>query len=126
MSKRLKVKLFSDYFSIPLSVGTISNAEKIVSASLAEPVAEAHEHVKAQSKVNCDETGHKRKGGKMWMRCPELVEGWVAIAALVAVFIIRSKRDTASAHALLGENFRGIVPTIVLGAPETGFHLCFD
>ena len=101
MSKRLKVKLFSDYFSIPLSVGTLSNAEKIVSAALEQPVAEAHQHVKAQNSVHCDETSHKRKGGKMWM--------WVAVVALVAVFMIRTKRDTLSAQQLLGENFRGIV-----------------
>ena len=101
MTKRLKVKLFSDFFSIPLCVGTMSNAEKIASAALEQPVAEAHEFVKEQDSAHCDETSHKRSGGKMWM--------WVAIAALVAVFMIRSKRDTASAHALLGENFRGVV-----------------
>jgi len=101
MSKRLKVKLFSDFFSIPLSVGTISKAEKTVSAALEKPVDEAHEYVKTQDSVHCDETSHKRKGGKMWV--------WVGIAALVAVFMIRTKRDTLSAQALLGENFHGIV-----------------
>jgi transposase len=101
MSKRLKVKLFDDFFSIPISVGTLSKAEKIVSAALEQPVAEAHQYVKAQNAVHSDETSHKRSGGKMWM--------WLAVAALVAVFMIRTNRDTLSAQQLLGKNFRGIV-----------------
>lgn len=100
-SKRLKVKLFSDFFSISLSAGTLSKAEKIVSNALEQPVAEAHQYVNAQQAVHSDETGHQRSGGTMWM--------WVAAVALVAVFMIRTKRDTISAQQLLGEDFRGIV-----------------
>jgi len=55
-----------DFFNLPASVGTISNAEAIVSEALKAPVEEAKEHIKKQPCVNADETGHKQQGNKMW------------------------------------------------------------
>jgi transposase len=101
LSRRATQQLFSDFFSLPVSLGTISNAEEIVSQALENPVEEAREHIKNQPIVHADETSHKKKGKKMWM--------WLAATALVAVFLIRSTRSTKEAKYLLGDTFHGIL-----------------
>lgn len=101
LSKRATQQLFSDFFSIPISLGTVSNAEKIVSQSLEAPFEEAREYIKHQPVAHADETSHKKKGNKMWM--------WLAATAFVAVFIIRATRSAKEAKDLLGEQFRGIL-----------------
>jgi transposase len=101
LSKRATQSLFADFFSLSVSLGTISNAEETVSSALQEPVDEAKEHVKNQPVVHADETSHKNKGNKRWM--------WLAATALVAVFIIRGHRSAKDAKALLGETFQGIL-----------------
>jgi hypothetical protein len=56
-----------DFFNLPASIGTISNAGAIVSEALKTPVEEAKEYIKKQPCVNADETGHQQQGNKMWM-----------------------------------------------------------
>jgi len=102
LGKRPTQQVFSDIFNLSVSLGTISNAENIVSEALKSPVEEAKTYIYQQtSAVHADETGHKQQGGKMWM--------WLAATLLVAVFIIRTARNTESAKALLGEQFAGIL-----------------
>lgn len=103
LSKRYTQLLFSDFFNLSVSVGTVSNSEAIVSEALTSPVAEAKEHVKTQPYVNADETGHKQQGKKMWM--------WLAATVFVAVFIIRRSRASSVAKELLGEFFSGTLTT---------------
>ncbi|MFI3136708.1 MAG: IS66 family transposase [Methylococcaceae bacterium] len=103
LSKRYTQLLFSDFFNLPISVGTVSNAEAIVSEALTLPVEEAKEHVKTDPCVNADETGHKQKGQKMWM--------WLAATVFVAVFVIRRSRGSKVAKELLGEFFSGTLTT---------------
>lgn len=101
LSKRTTQTLFSDFFGLNVCLGTISNAEKTVSAALKAPVQELHDHIKQQAVVNADETSHKQQGNKMWM--------WLVTTALVSVFIIRNSRCTESAKTLLGVAFVGIL-----------------
>lgn len=101
LSKRLTKDLMQNFFNLEISLGTVSNAEEIVSAALKEPVQELVEHVQKSPIVNADETSHKQQGKKMWM--------WVATTLLAAVFLIRTSRCMESAKALLGENFFGIL-----------------
>jgi transposase len=101
LSKRAIQQLFFDFFSIPMSLGTVSNAEKIVSQSLEAPFEETREYIKHQPVAHADETSHKKKGNKMWM--------WLAATAFVAVFIIRDTRSAKEEKDLLGEQFRGIL-----------------
>ena len=104
LSKRSTQRVFSDIFNLPVSLGTISNAEETVSAALESPVEEAKTYIKEhKGPVNADETSHKQQGGKMWM--------WLAATMLVAVFIIRSARSAQSAKDLLGKEFAGILIT---------------
>ena len=95
LSKRYTQLLLKDFFNLPASVGTISNAEAIVSEALKAPVEEAKEYIKKQPWVNADETGHKQQGNKMWM--------WLAATAWVAVFIIRGSRASSVAKELSGD-----------------------
>ncbi|HEY5141318.1 MAG TPA: IS66 family transposase, partial [Methylococcales bacterium] len=103
LSKRYTQLLLKDFFNLPASVGTISNAEAIVSEAVKAPVEEAKEYIKKQPCVNADETGHKQQGKKMWM--------WLAATAWVAVFIIRGSRASSVAKELLGEFFSGTLTT---------------
>ena len=101
LSKRLVQSLLHDLFGQEISVGTISQCEKIVSAALAPITQAAHAYVKQAPDVHCDETGHKEQGKRQWM--------WVAIAGVVSVFLARASRSTAVAKELLGECFMGIL-----------------
>ena len=68
LSKRSTQRVFSDIFNLPVSLGTISNTEKMVSATLESPVEEAKVYIQEyKCSVNTDETGHKQQGDKMWM-----------------------------------------------------------
>ena len=104
LSKRSTQRIFDDFFNLEVSLGTISNAEKTVSAALVAPVEEAKIYIQQQTApVHADETSHKLQGDKMWM--------WLATTLFVAVFIIRAKRSTNAAKDLLGEKFAGILIT---------------
>ena len=101
MSKRMTQIAFADHYGLEISVGTVSNAEKITSDALEKPTQEVLDYVQDADVKQADETGHKQKGNKRWM--------WVAVTLLVAVFLIRTPRATLEAKALLGEEFRGIL-----------------
>ena len=101
LSKRITQMVFIDHYGLKVSLGTISNAEKIVSKALKEPALEVLAHIQSAPVKHADETSHKQQGDKMWM--------WVGVALLVAVFLIRATRATVEAKALLGECFTGIL-----------------
>lgn len=103
MSKRNVTFLLDDFYNLRISVGTVSNAEKIVSAALEKPVEEAKKFIPQQAVVNADETSHAECGNKMWT--------WVFIASLVSVFIIRPSRGAKIVKDFLGETFKGILST---------------
>ncbi|MDP4157363.1 MAG: IS66 family transposase [Bacillota bacterium] len=103
MSKRNVTFLFDDFYGLNISAGTVSNAEKIVSAALEKPVEEAKQFVPQQSRVNSDETRHAECGNKMWT--------WVFIASLVAIFLIQPSRGAKVVKNFLGEGFKGILNT---------------
>jgi transposase len=103
MSKRNVTFLFEDFFGLDISVGTVSNTEKIISAALEKPVEEAKKFVPQQSNVNADETSHAECGNKMWT--------WVFIASLVSIFLIRPSRGAKIVKNFLGEAFKGILST---------------
>jgi len=101
MSKRMTQVAFADHYGLEISVGTVSNAEKIISDALKNPTQEVLDYIQDAEVKHADETGHKQKGNKRWM--------WVAATLLVAIFLIRATRATIEAKALLGEEFRGIL-----------------
>jgi transposase len=101
MSKRDVTRLLGDLYSLSICIATVKRAEETVSEAITAPVEEAKAYVKSQRIVNCDETSHAECGKKMWT--------WVAIANMVAVFMIAKTRSAKVAKALLGEAFKGIL-----------------
>ena len=101
MSKRMTQVAFADHYGLKISVGTVSNAEKMTADALEKPTQEILDYIQNADVKHADETGDKQKGHKRWM--------WVATTLLVAVFLIRTTRATIDAQALLGVKLRGIL-----------------
>lgn len=102
LSKRNAAAIFNDFYGLSISIGTVSNAEKIVSKALISPVEAAKQYVQTSIEAkHADETSHKEQNKRMW--------AWVGISMLVCVFLIRASRSTEVAKELLGESFRGIL-----------------
>jgi transposase len=56
LSKRTAQQVMEEVFRVAMSVGTISPSEKVTSAVLAEPVAEARSYIPEQAVAHLDET----------------------------------------------------------------------
>jgi len=88
-------------FHLQVSLGSITALEQQVSVAVAEPVEEAHQFVRAQPVANADETSWKEGTARRWL--------WVAVTALVSVFVVRATRGSQGAKDLLGPTYPGIV-----------------
>jgi transposase len=105
LSKRLVQSLLLDVFGVEISLGSISNLEQELSASVQAPVEEACASVPKASAANVDETGWYEgrangRAARAWL--------WVAVTATVTVFKIAKSRGKEIAKNLLG-NFQGRV-----------------
>jgi transposase len=96
LSKRTTAGLLADLFGVPVAVGTITACEQAVSATLAAPVAAAQAAVQQVPVVHADETGWRQGRQRAWL--------WVAVTALVTVFLIHRRRGAVAARALLGSS----------------------
>ncbi|MFV1968828.1 MAG: IS66 family transposase [Pirellulaceae bacterium] len=103
LPKRMIVEFLSDVCGVTISLGAISKLEQRTCAALAQPVTEAHKHVKTSRVVYADETGWREAKRKAWM--------WMAATAHVAVFLIRPRRAMEIAKELLGAAFAGFLVT---------------
>lgn len=103
LSKRTTAEVMAELFGVPMSVGTISQSEKLTTAVVAEPVKEARDLVAKQEVAHLDETSWRQDGQRAWL--------WVAVTSVVTVFAIRLSRGGQVARELLGETFRGILVT---------------
>jgi transposase len=92
-----------DLFGVPMSVGTISQSEKLTTSVVAEPVEEARDVVEAQAVAHLDETSWRQGDKRAWL--------WVAVTSVVTVFLVRLSRGGEVARELLGEKFSGILVT---------------
>jgi transposase len=103
LSKRTTEQVMADVFRVPMSVGTISQSEKVTTEVLAEPVEEARAYVPAQPVAHLDETSWREGNKRAWL--------WVAVTSLVTVFAVRLSRRGQVARELLGKEFSGILVT---------------
>jgi transposase len=108
MSKRQVRELLADFLGVELSLGSVSNLEQEVSASLAKPDVEARAHVREAAVANLDETGWfegaaEGRARRAWL--------WVGVTAAVTVFKIAFSRGERVAKELLGSNFAGMLGT---------------
>jgi len=101
LSKRNVAGIFRDHFNLDVALGTVSNAEKIISKALKKPVQAALEYIQQAMVKNVDETGSKQKGNRMW--------AWVCVSFLVSVFLIRNSRSQEVCKEILGNIFNGTV-----------------
>ena len=108
LSKREVKMLLDDFFGLVISVGSISNAESLISPALEPAVEEVGQALKGSSYVHADETSHYHQGSQEWL--------WVATTQELSYFKNFKHRDTASAKDLIGEAYQGIVITDRYGA----------
>ncbi len=101
ISQRDAQELLGALFHLDVSVGSSAALERQVSAAVAEPVAQAHAFVQAQPVTNVDETGWREGAARRWL--------WVAVTALVSVFLVRATRGSAGAKDLRGPTYPCVV-----------------
>lgn len=101
MSKRTIQGFMLDVCGLSMSLGMVSKLEQRTAEAIAQPVSEAHEHLRNAPVVNADETSWREAKKKAWM--------WLAATATAAVFIIRDNRGGVVARELLGESFEGLL-----------------
>lgn len=102
LSKRKVRGLLQDAFGLEISLGSVSNSERAVSAALARPVEEAHAFAQRQAAAYVDETGWFEGSAKAYL--------WSMVTSMVTIFLIRSGRCRDTAQELLG-SFAGALIT---------------
>jgi transposase len=101
LSKRNAANLLEDFYGLRISIGTISNVEKIVSVALKEACEEVAQSIQKEPIVNVDETGHKELNKRLWT--------WVAATSSICVFFVAKRRRMEIAQEILGKLFGGIL-----------------
>jgi transposase len=94
-SKRKALALMNEVFSVPMSLGGLSNCEAQLADALAQPYNETAEHVREQDVGHADETGWRR-GNKQkgWL--------WTFCCATAAFFMVHANRSQQAARKLIG------------------------
>jgi len=94
-SKRKALALINEVFSVPMSLGGLSNSETQVADALEHPSNETLEHVRGQDAAHADETGWPRGNRKRgWL--------WTVCCASAAAFMVLPQRGQKAAKKLLG------------------------
>jgi len=98
-SKRKALAIINEVFSVPMSLGGLSNCEAQLTDVLEQPYNETAEHVREQDVGHADETGwpraNKQKG---WL--------WTFCCVTAAFFMVHANRSQQAARKLMG-NFSG-------------------
>jgi len=103
LSRREVKQLLADFFDLNICIGTISNAERLVSEALTLAVDAIEKQVKAADHAHLDETSHRRSGKTEWL--------WVACNEKVSLFKIFDTRAQSAAKVLIGEDYQGMAIT---------------
>jgi len=102
LSRRNAQRALSVLFGVDIALGTLSEAEQIVSESVRVADAGARAHVQNEPVLHMDETSWRERRTGAWL--------WVAATSLVTVFMIAAGRGTQTAKQLLGR-FSGTLVT---------------
>jgi len=95
-SKRKALAMINEVFSVPMSLGGLSNCEAQLADALQQPYNETIEHVREQDVAHADETGWRRGNlQKGWL--------WTLCCASAAAFMVHAKRGQQAARKLLGK-----------------------
>lgn len=109
VSHRQMLSLMSDLFHVGLSRGCVGRLRQEMSVALSVAVCAAQAYVQSQSRLHSDETsfpqgnqdGQNPQGSQGWL--------WVLVTPLVSFFEVVLSRSQATAKALMGETFAGII-----------------
>ena len=101
LSRRNAEKLLKELCGLTISLGTVSNSEKIVSDALRNPCMEILKQVRASDIVNTDETGHLRFAKRLFT--------WGLSTPKLTVIKAGLRRNRKALMAILGRDFKGIV-----------------
>ena len=94
-SKRKALAILNEVFSVPMSLGGLSNCEAQLADALQQPYDQTAEHVRCQDVGHADETGWPRGNRqKAWL--------WTLCCAGGAVFMVHAQRGQEAARKLLG------------------------
>jgi len=94
-SKRKALAMINEVFSVPMSLGGLSNCEAQLTDALEQPYNEAAQHVRGQDVAHADETGWpKGNRQKGWL--------WALCCTTAAVFMVHAERGQEAAKKLLG------------------------
>ena len=109
LSYRQVCAVMDDLFGVRLSRGGVGRLRQDISEAVSAAVDEAKAYVQGQPVMHSDETSYpvgNRDGGN-----PQRTKGWlwVLVTPLVSVFEVVLSRSQATAQALIGQAFPGIV-----------------
>lgn len=109
LSYRQVCAVMDDLFGVRLSRGGIGRLRQEVSDAVSSSVAAAKAYVQAQPMMHSDETSYPQ--GNRDGENPQRTKGWlwVLVTPLVSFFEVILSRSQATAKALIGEQFTGIV-----------------
>ncbi len=109
LSYRQVCAVMDDLFGVRLSRGGVGRLRQDISEAVSPAVAAAQAYVQGQAVMHSDETSYpqgNRDGGN-----PQRTKGWlwVLVTPWVSFFEVVLSRSQATAKALIGESFPGIV-----------------
>jgi transposase len=94
-SKRKALAMLNEVFSVPMSLGGLSNCEAQLADVLERPYNETVEHIRGQDIAHADETGWRRGNQQRgWL--------WAVCFAGAAAFMVDARRGQQAARQLLG------------------------
>jgi len=94
-SKRKALAMMNEVFSVPMSLGGLSNCEAQLTDVLEQPYNKVAEHVREQDIGHADETGWPRGNRqKGWL--------WALCCGTAAFFMIHANRSQQAARKLIG------------------------
>ena len=101
LSRRSVREYVEVVLDVPVSLGTVAALEQHTGEALAPAYRQAGIAVRQAPAKNADETSWKQAGARRWL--------WAAATALVAYFVIHTRRGAVGLQALLGEAITGVV-----------------
>lgn len=100
-SKRKALAMINEVFSVPMSLGGLSNCEAQLADALEHPYNQTVEQVRCQDVTHADETGWRRGNRQRgWL--------WALCCPGAAVFMVHAQRGQKAARKLLG-GFCGVL-----------------
>lgn len=100
-SKRKALAMMNQVFSVPMSLGGLSNCEAQLTRALEQPYNEVAQHIRVQQTAHADETGWPRGNRqKGWL--------WTLCCSTAAFFMVHAHRGQDAAQKLLGA-FAGVL-----------------